>query len=97
MGGDAGGPLGVGGRVDRAGRGDVDGALAGEQCLRVGRLARAGAPEDEEAQLTGVPALTRGAGMRSLRIWVARVKAYQPVEKPRMSSFGNFARTEATI
>ena len=38
------------------------------------------------------PRVTFGFGMRSLRSWLARVKAYHPVPSPLTVSLGNFAR-----
>jgi hypothetical protein len=43
------------------------------------------------------PRSTRGFGIRSRRGWLARVKAYQPVGNPAMSSFGNRSRALAVI
>ncbi len=97
--GDAVGPLRVDGRVDAAGGGDVEGGGARvEQTLGVGGLPRAGAAEDERAgdQATVVPRATRGAGMRSFRICVARVNAYHPNDRALISSPGNRARTLPT-
>ena len=85
--------------------GHAEGLLAGQDDVRyvatartVPGLAGPSAAEHQCAPAQGfVPRSTRGLGTRSLRGWLARVNAYQPVEKPLISSFGNLARALAVI
>jgi len=77
--------------------------IGGQQALCVAGLARARTAEDEDPTRDDrlgyglSPRSTRGFGIRSRRGWLARVKAYQPVGNPAMSSFGNRSRAFAVI